>query len=70
MTDDTNARPGERFIRKPELRHRTGWSNSTIDRAVASGRCPKPVRIGPRAVAWVESEIDALIARIIREGVQ
>lgn len=53
------------LIRLDEVRARTGLSRSGIYQKVADGKFPKPVAIGSRAVAWVESEIAAWIqARI------
>lgn len=44
-------------IRLPEVRSRTGLSRSTIYAMMASGMFPKPVKLGQRAVGWVENEI-------------
>ena len=53
------------LIRLDEVRARTGLSRSGIYQKVSEGQFPKPVAIGSRAVAWVESEIAAWIqARI------
>ena len=45
----------------------TGKSRSAIYQEIKDGRFPKPVKIGPRAIAFVEDEIaaynDALIAK-------
>lgn len=46
---------------------RTTESRSSIYRRVADGTFPKPVKIGPRKVGWVESEIEAHIASRIAE---
>lgn len=40
----------------------TGLSCSTIYDLMAKGQFPRPVRIGVRAVGWVESEIADWIA--------
>jgi prophage regulatory protein len=50
------------LIRLPEVTRRTTKSRSAIYAAIASGNFPKPIRIGQRAVAFIESEIDAWIA--------
>ena len=55
----------QRFLRLPEVRKRVPYSRATIYRKVARGEFPKPYDLGTRAVAWLESEIDAWIqARI------
>jgi len=59
QTKDRKASPPVRFLRLPEVMARTGLSRSTIYVRLAEGRFPRPVRLGPRAVGWIESEIDA-----------
>jgi prophage regulatory protein len=48
-----------RLLRLQEVREVTGLSRSSI---YADADFPKPVKIGPRAVAWVEQEIREWIA--------
>ena len=45
--------------------NRTGLSRSGIYAAVAAGKFPTPIKLGPRAVGWLESEIDACVERLI-----
>ena len=52
----------ETLIRLTEVCRRTGFSKVWIYRLISEGRFPTPVRTGTRAVAFVESEIDAWIA--------
>lgn len=53
------------LIRLDQVRARTGLSRSSIYAKVSSGEFPKPIALGARSVAWVESEISAWIqARI------
>ena len=61
MTDST-----PRLLRKPDVRARTGLSDTRIDELEACGLFPRRVPIsGLRAVGWVESEVTAYIrARI------
>lgn len=47
----------ERFIRFPEVQSITGRSRPTIYRDIEAGAFPKPIKIGPRAVAWPLSVI-------------
>ena len=56
-----------RILRRPKVSDRTGKSRSTIYAEMAEGKFPRPVRIGPRAVGWVESEIDEYVAALIAE---
>ena len=46
-------------LRLPEVLARTGLSKSTLWKFVNDGTFPKQIKIGPRAVGWVESEIEA-----------
>ena len=58
-----NERP-ERILRLPEVEQRTGRKRSAI---YADPDFPAPVPIGPRAVGWLESEIDSWLQRCIAE---
>lgn len=50
------------LLRRPKVEARTGYSRSSIYAMMEAGDFPRPVKLGPRAVAWVESEVDAWIA--------
>ena len=56
-----------RLIRKKEVLHATGYKNSTLYKYIAEGSFPKPVSIGGRAKAWVESEVIAWMNDRIKE---
>ena len=47
------------FLRLHAVIHITGLSRSTLYRLIADESFPRPVRLGPRAVAWRRSDIDA-----------
>lgn len=47
------------FVRMPRVRQITGLGRSTIYRLMAQNLFPTPVRLGPRAVGWRLSDIDA-----------
>lgn len=47
------------FLRLPSVMRVTGLGRSTIYRLMAEQKFPCPVRLGPRAVAWRRSEIEA-----------
>jgi prophage regulatory protein len=51
-----------KFLRLAEVRNRVPYSRSTIYQLVTQGRFPKPINLGERAVAWLESDIDEWIA--------
>ena len=48
-----------KFLKLPEVRNRTGKSRSSIYQGMKDGTFPTAIRIGPRAVAWLESEIES-----------
>ena len=56
-----------RFIKLPEVKDYTTLSTSEIYRRIAAGTFPAQVTLGPKSVAWIESEIlqwcDALAAQ-------
>ena len=58
-----------RFIRRKAVEELTGLARSTIYQMMHEGRFPRPVRIGGRAVAWLETEInDWVAARVAERG--
>jgi prophage regulatory protein len=53
----------ESFLRLPQVMERTGLCRSAV---YAREDFPKPVKLGGRAVAWVESEVQAWIQKTIQ----
>jgi len=53
-----------RFLRLPQVRDITGLSRSSL---YETADFPKPVKIGPRAVAWIESEVSAWVEQRIAQ---
>ena len=51
-----------RIIRLPEVLRLTGLSRSWIYSAQASGRFPSALQLGPRAVGWKTSDVEAWIS--------
>ncbi len=61
-----DAQKGAAILRRPQVEAMTGLSCSTIYDYMAHGDFPAPVRLGRRAVGWVEAEVIAWIeARIV-----
>jgi prophage regulatory protein len=55
-----------KLIRLPRVREITGgMSKSGIYAAMTLGEFPRPVKIGKRAVAWVEAEVLAHVRSLI-----
>ncbi|HCT6997930.1 AlpA family transcriptional regulator [Providencia rettgeri] len=48
----------ENLIRLPEVMRRTGYGKAWIYVLISRNEFPKPVKIGSRSIAFVESEID------------
>ena len=46
-----------RIIRRPEVSLLTGLGRSALYQRVADGDFPYPIKIGRRAVGWIESEV-------------
>lgn len=46
-----------RVMKLNEVINTTGLSRSSIYAYMAKGGFPKPIQLGPRAVAWVEDEV-------------
>lgn len=55
-------RPPHTIIRRNEVEVRTGLSRSSIYDAIRAGTFPAPIQLSPKAVGWVESEINEWLA--------
>jgi prophage regulatory protein len=51
-----------RMMRLPEVMRATGLKRSQIYELSKIGAFPRPIRVGLRAVAWIEDEIAAWLA--------
>lgn len=47
-----------KFLRMPMVVRMTGLGRSTIYRLIAMKKFPGPVRVGDRAVAWRQADLD------------
>jgi prophage regulatory protein len=54
----------ERLLRRPAVSEKTGYSTSEIYDKMNRGEFPRPVPVGVRAVAWLQSEVEAHIAKL------
>ena len=57
----------KRLLRMPDLKAKIPLQKTHIYEEIRKGTFPKPVKLGPRAVAWVESEVDAWIVERITQ---
>jgi len=65
------AEQPKKFLRFKQLRERVSLSHSTIYEQIAKGKFPRPHKIGVRAVAWLESDVqDWIESRISARGSQ
>lgn len=53
------------ILRLPDVIRRTGLSRSTIYARIKSGHLVPPIKLGPRAVGWLSSDIDEFIASLV-----
>lgn len=63
---DLSVVSADRLLRLPDVQAITGLRRSAIYQAMKEHRFPQCVKLGPRAAAWPESEIQAWIAAKIR----
>ena len=57
-----------RLLRLPEVMNKTGYGKAWIYRLINEGLFPQPVKIGVRAIAFIESEIDDWIVSAIERS--
>ena len=66
-----NANPvaplGHTFIRAKYLKAKDGLATSTRCKLISEGKYPRPVKLGPRMSAFIESEVDAWMAERIAQ---
>ena len=52
----------DRLITRREVENRVGLTRSSLYRLMRAGSFPLPIKIGPKAVRWIEAEISDYIA--------
>lgn len=58
------------FVRISEIKKKTGWSDSTIDRKVKAGLFPHYYKMDDGSKMWLESELLDWVASLTSQGVQ
>ncbi len=48
-----------KVLRREAVQERTGLSRSLLYELMSRGEFPPPIQLGPRAVGWYESDIEA-----------
>lgn len=56
---------GTRILRLPDAVKKTGLSKSGIYQRIRARTFPQPVRLGARAVGFVEGEVDAFLSELM-----
>ena len=56
----------DRLLTRAEVERRCGLGRSALYRAMREGRFPEPLRIGPKSVRWLLSEVEQWIAGLPR----
>ncbi|MFO1320317.1 MAG: AlpA family transcriptional regulator [Burkholderiales bacterium] len=59
----TEHRPASVILRLTQVMARTGLARSTLYERIKDGAFPAQISLGARAVGWLESDIEAWIAR-------
>ncbi|MGC9982168.1 MAG: AlpA family transcriptional regulator [Polyangia bacterium] len=57
-----------RLLRRRQVESLTGLKRSTIYQRLAEGTFPKQIRLGPRSVGWLASEVEAWVQARIAES--
>lgn len=57
----------QRIIRRPEIEKVSGYCVDHLYALMAKGEFPKPIKLGERAVGWLESDIERWQAERIAE---
>lgn len=55
------VKKSDRILRWSEVKHRVPISRSSAHAMAAEGKFPRPIKLGPRASGWLESEVLAWI---------
>ena len=56
----------DRLVTRAEVERRVGLERSALYRAMREGRFPEPLRVGPKSVRWLLSEVEQWIAGLPR----
>ena len=62
MAKHTPAASPNALLRRPQVEIETGLSCSTIYQRIKDKTFPAAIQLGPRAVAWRRSDIEAFLA--------
>lgn len=57
-----------KLIRLSEVMSKTGYSKSWIYKLIKKNQFPKPIKVGTRAVAFIEREIEEFLQELISKS--
>lgn len=63
-----NEMQKQRLIRRAEVIARVGLCKASIYNRMNAGEFPRPISIGGGRVAWLESDIDNYIAKLLADA--
>lgn len=55
-----------RILRQPDVLARTGLSKSTIYQLIKDKQFKAPIKLGERAVGWLESDVEEFLAARVK----
>jgi prophage regulatory protein len=58
----------EKMLRLPAVKEATGLSRSSIYAFLAAGNFPPPIKLGVRAVGWLESSVQEWVDARVRSA--
>lgn len=61
MPDSATHEPPPQLLRLPAVSRLVALGETTVRHMVRDGEFPRPVRVGKRAKAWIQSEVHAWI---------
>ncbi len=67
MTESIHT-PSSTILRLKHVKLRTGLSRSTIYQRIKVGAFPAQVSLGPRAVGWLEADVEAWIDAQVKQS--
>lgn len=56
-----------KILRKQSVLDTIGVSSATLWRMCRDGRFPKPIKLGPNSVGWVDEEVQNRLIELIAE---
>ena len=65
-TPHQDSTTNDSILRWPDVQKRVGICRSHAHQLIARNQFPAPIKLGPRASGWLESEINTWITQRIR----